>query len=260
MNLSPHVFTFPFLLPRVVALLRNWPVYLLHYLGRTGRPARYLLRDGRVLVDEPGTLAGTFAVVFIRREYGVFRDLRTIVDIGANMGTFAVYAAGLCPQARILCVEPEPRNYARLQEHLRMNNLSDRVTALPLAIGGRAGPRRLALRDSPVHSLIAEQSDAQFLEVPCTTLPELLRENGMTQVDLLKINCEGMEYEILETLTAADVAGIDRIRMEYHNLDGGRRNGPAARARLEELGFHIERYSRYRDSSGFIWARREGVP
>ena len=259
MNLSPHVFTFPLLLPRVIALLRNWPVYLLHYLGRTGRPARYFLRDGRVLVDEPGTLAGTFAVVFVRREYGVFRDLRTIVDIGANMGTFAVYAAGLCPQARILCVEPEMNNFSRLTEHLRLNGLSDRVTALPIAVCGRAGTRRLALRDSPVHSLVAAQSDERFMDVPCTTLPDLLRDNGLPHVDLLKINCEGMEYEILGSLAAADVAGIDRIRMEYHNLDGEQRNGPSARARLEELGFQIERYSRYREASGFIWARREGI-
>ena len=74
-------------------------------------PAEYRMRNGIRLMDATGTLAGTIAVVFVRREYGRLRNLRTIVDIGANMGSFSVYAANSCPEADIYCYEPVPGNF-----------------------------------------------------------------------------------------------------------------------------------------------------
>src|SRR5690348_16146894 len=100
---SQHYFTFPFQIPRVVAEISNWPQYLSNYLLRRRQPAEYRLRKGFRLIDSRGTLAGTIAVVFVRREYGPMEDYRTIVDIGANMGTFTVYAALKCPTAKIYC-------------------------------------------------------------------------------------------------------------------------------------------------------------
>ena len=75
-------------------------------------------------------------------------------------------------------------------------------------------------------------------------------------IDLLKINCEGSEYEILETCTDAEFERIASIRLEYHNMDYPNKNGDSLARFLEARGYKIQRFSQYRGSSGFIWADR----
>ena len=97
--ISKNYFTFPFYVPRVCRLCSNWPEYLRNYLLRKKTPADYRLRNGVRLIDGTGTLTGAMAVVFVRREYGPMKGFRTIVEIGAHVGSFAVYAAQSCPNA-----------------------------------------------------------------------------------------------------------------------------------------------------------------
>src|SRR4051812_8881460 len=107
--LTQNHFTFPFYIPRICSLFANWPEYLANYAWHRSKPGEYRLRNGLRLVDSTGTMAGTIAVVFVRREYGRVEKFRTIVDIGANLGTFALYAAYSCPETRVYCYEPERR-------------------------------------------------------------------------------------------------------------------------------------------------------
>ena len=60
------------------------------------------------LRDKEGTLSGTIAVVFIRKQYGSIEGKSTIVEIGANVGTFAIYAASANPSVRLYSYEPMP--------------------------------------------------------------------------------------------------------------------------------------------------------
>jgi hypothetical protein len=75
--------TFPFYVPRIYSLWSNWPEYLFNYALRRHKPAEYRTRKGFRLIDGRGTLAGTLAEVFVRREYGSLERFRTIVDVGA---------------------------------------------------------------------------------------------------------------------------------------------------------------------------------
>src|SRR5437667_5032517 len=99
--LSRNYFTLPFYIPRIVRLCVNWHEYLFNYLSRRGKQAEYRMRNGIRLVDDSGELPGTVAVVFVRQEYGPVERFRTIMDIGANVGAFSVYAAHCNPDARI---------------------------------------------------------------------------------------------------------------------------------------------------------------
>ena len=94
--ISKNYFTVPFYIPRVCRLCSNWHEYLRNYLLRKKTPANYRLRNGVRLIDDTGTLTGTVAVGFVRREYGTMSGFRTIVDIGAHVGIFAIYAAQSC--------------------------------------------------------------------------------------------------------------------------------------------------------------------
>src|SRR3954467_1394643 len=80
-------------LPAIIQNVENWPTYLLYYLGIRKGGGEFFFRNGAVIKDKEGTASGTIAVVFIRKQYGSIADKSTVVEIGANIGTFAIFAA-----------------------------------------------------------------------------------------------------------------------------------------------------------------------
>lgn len=254
--ITQNYFTFPFYIPRIWSLWTNWPEYLFNYVLRRHKPAEYRMRNGFRLIDGTGTLPGTLAQVFVRRQYGSLEGFRTIVDIGANMGSFAVYAAQSCPDARIYCYEPEQQNFGLLKRNIEINELEGRVSAFQCAVASNNGRRELTVRESPVNSFHVVSDDASRRVVNCTTLRDILADLRLGAIDLLKMNCEGTEYEILEGCSEDDLDRIANIRLEYHILDAKNRNGECLARRLESRGYRIERFTRRLKESGFIWATR----
>lgn len=256
--ISQHYFTFPFYIPRTVRLFNNWPEYLFNYLSRRHQPAEYRLRSGTRLIDSAGTMAGTMAVVYLRREYGLPHDARVIVDIGANMGCFSVFAAERCPAATVLSYEPEAGNYDILNKNITVNHFQDRVRAHQCAVAGEGGLRELIVGESPLNSLVIDSQSQRRQRVDCITLSDIITGHNLPQIDFLKINCEGAEYEIIERCPDSDIAKLRTIRLEYHNFGDKERNGRYLAALLRQRGFSIERFTTYCNESGFIWASRKG--
>ena len=254
--ITQNYFTLPFYIPRIRRLWTNWPEYLFNYILRRHRPTEYRMRGGLRLIDATGTLPGTLAEVFVRRQYGSVERFQTIVDVGANVGSFAVYAALSCPGARIFCYEPEQQNFLLLRQNLQINGLEGRVVAFQCAIGATSGPRKLAVGISQLNAFDDLRGGASHQVVGCATLRDIRTEHRLETLDLLKMNCEGAEYEILESCSNSDYEGILNIRLEYHNLDARRRNGESLRRHLQARGYRIERFSRRLTYSGFIWATR----
>jgi len=209
------------------------------------------------LIDGRGTLAGTIAVVFIRREYGPMQDYRTIIDIGANMGCFTVYAALTCPNAEIYCFEPEERNFEVLTQNIAINSLEGRVRAFQCAIAASSGDREMAIGESPLNSLVPLEACGTHQTVRCTTLRDFFIQNKLETVDFLKMNCEGAEYEIFESCTREDFDRMPCIRLEYHNLGSAKQTGEWLAKHLESQGYQIEHFTCYLEESGFIWALRK---
>jgi FkbM family methyltransferase len=259
---SLNLLSFPLYLPKILRLLKNWPLYLMNYLGRRSCPAEYRMRNGYRLIDGAGTLAGTIAVVFVREEYGPLKTHKTIVDIGANMGSFALFAAQRCPGARIFCYEPDSRNFAVLKQNIDVNGLQERVLAFPCAVASESGDRKMGLAASPDHSLLASGGAGAEEWVRCTTLRDILQQHDLETVDFLKVNCEGAEYEILYNCTPEELQHVANIHLEYHSCHGQRNNGNALCEYLRGKGFEIGRFTRHVDrtglfkESGFIWAAR----
>ena len=257
--ISRNYFTFPFYIPRIYRLWSNWPEYLYNYLLRRSTPVEYRLRNGVRMVDGSGDLTGTLAVVFVRREYGDVKRFRTVVDIGANVGTFALYAAQAAPDAQIYCFEPEQLNFQLLQRNIDGNGLEQRISAFRCAVASTNDRRDLAVGASLLNSFHMQSEGAEIQSVDCLTLSDILAIHQLHTIDLLKINCEGAEYEILQACPSYVFDRIANIRLEYHNLDDNGRNGESLSRYLQTRGYKIERFTRYLNRSGFIWAGRVGL-
>jgi len=68
-------------------------------------------------------------------------------------------------------------------------------------------------------TVFAQQNSTQIAETPVITFDQLVQEMVQTQIDLLKLDCEGAEYAILMGASAESLARVQRIIMEYHDLD-----------------------------------------
>ena len=188
----------------------------------------------------------TFYENIIRRDYlgsGVaLGPGSTVLDIGANIGTFSILAASIVgPGGRVLAFEPVTETFERLRENVALNGL-DNVECRCAAIDGKEGTltlqvsRKSAL--STAHMGNRDGVDQNSVTVPCLTLESVLSDRSIGRIHLMKVDCEGSEYKILESLTPEVAARIDQIAMEVHQIPG--RNHEGLRATLDALGFDVE--------------------
>ena len=122
------------------------------------------------------------------------------IDIGANIGYYSVVAAKL-PNVRVLAFEPSPHETKRLLHNVQINGLEN-VKLYPTALSNRTGTAILNLFgvDNPGKNslLVDESSITKAIIVPCNRLDTLIEKSVMQQVNLIKIDVEGLEYEVLQ--------------------------------------------------------------
>jgi L-glutamate---[L-glutamyl-carrier protein] ligase len=216
----------------------------------------------------------------------------TVVDIGANIGMFALWAEPQIPRGRLICIEPNPRVLECLRLNISRNGLNN-VAVVPVAAGATDGTMELVCHpgwealaystavDAPwffnksragrvvrwmMQRLLRQshQTAAQKpFAVPQMPLARIMDEHAVTTIDFLKVDCEGSEYEILRSLDAAHWARIERIVIEYHEFGRDRSHRELVRL-LEDNGFEVERvrtlltrlFGLTGASVGMIWARK----
>jgi len=222
--------------PKVSDLLRNarrapeilrcaretsqWPQITTTYLGfsKLPYPSDLRLRRGDHIHLQELTDLKAFWQIYLRRIYCVEASDQIILDIGANVGLFSLYAARQAPAARIIAVEPFPQTFQRLLEIVADHRLADRITCLDCAISGVGGPRLMANGPSPSQqrARAAAGRNAPGIQVLSKTLRDLLQEQALTSIDLLKMDIEGSEYEVLLSTSLDVLRTVRRIAIEYH--------------------------------------------
>ncbi len=228
-----------------------------------GGPVRARLRDGtRVHAPEVRTLLAAVDEVYSRRMYSPdgFEPGGddVVVDVGAHIGLYTMYAAQRTV-GRVIAVEPSDDNVRYLCENIAANELKN-VVVVHAALGAREGSGDLLRgRFSVGHSLIAnpaaETGFGGIEEVRVTTLGALFDAEGVNEVDLLKIDCEGAEGTILRAAGVEVLRRVRRIVLEYH--DGwSELNHDALMRLLQSARFSVRRVAD-RDCYGYLYAMRD---
>ena len=209
--------------------------------GMTRRLVRYRMRDGSRIVCRVMDSGGPLSV-HVDGDYDLpgidWAGVRTILDVGAHVGSFTIWAARRAPGARVLAVEPNPESFALLARNIGENGLRDRVTAVNAAVAGTPGAGMLELVDHSLGTRLARNGQGQ-VPVRIETVPNLLADAGMESVDLVKIDCEGMEYEVFEGLGPERLRSFGALACEYHPVAG--RSVGAIEDSLKEAGFKVSR-------------------
>jgi len=143
-----------------------------------------------------------------------------IVDIGAHVGVFTAWAATRYKGRRIVALEPSSRMCGVLRENIASSRLSD-VTVVQAACGGFTGEATLYSRGcDAMNSLYAKDnygSSFRSLETArVVSLDDVFRRFAIERCALLKLDCEGAEYDILFNASSDTLDRVERIAMEYH--------------------------------------------
>jgi FkbM family methyltransferase len=185
---------------------------------------------------------GDWISVYVHDDYAIqipWPELRSIVDIGACVGSFTVWAGRMAPNARLVAVEPNPDVIPYLDDNIRGNQLQGRTTILECALG--SSPGLASLEDSQAlatNMRVVSVEVGRGPTVPQVTLEGLFDQTEITQCDLLKLDCEGGEYDVLLTAPEAVLERVRAIVCEYHPVN---RHTPAQLiARLTASGFVVD--------------------
>jgi FkbM family methyltransferase len=244
-----------------IGFVQNWGD---HYVATYGsaRPAlmTYRLRNGLQLEARPRTLdVAVLKDVFSHHVYtprGFEIEANSIVlDVGAHVGAFAASAARSAAGVTVYAFEPSPENFALLSSNMARNGLSN-VLPAQCAVAGGGGVRQLHVSDSPAeHSLHIVKPGAVQLPVSSITLAEIIEQHAIKTIDLLKMDCEGAEYEILEAAVGQGaLQRVRRVALEAHVLDASRSPSWLV-ALLRAQGFHV-RAGFEGTATSMIWASR----
>lgn len=129
---------------------------------------------------------------------GDVSDTGIVVDIGANIGSFSLYAASLGAK-KVIAVEPEKGNLNLLRHNISANK--DNTPDCEFIIddhGISGGARRAYITDAHGDSRIVKEIHNNELQpVRLITLAELFKQYNLEYIDVLKIDIEGLEGEVI---------------------------------------------------------------
>jgi FkbM family methyltransferase len=146
----------------------------------------------------------------------------TVIDIGAHIGRYTITSSKQVGKTgKVVAIEADPDNFQLLKRNIALNNLTN---VLPLNYAVFSTRTRMKLYEQSASAkynsvmLSRAAKTKNYVEVEADTLDSILKQNGINQVNWIKIDVEGAEFEVLKgstkTLSSNDIS----LLVEIHNI------------------------------------------
>jgi len=204
----------------IMMIAKNWPSVLSWHVFKKGGAVTVRLRNGTLLnVSGPADLSMLTEIWAIEQYTPQGFEIKrkdVIIDVGAHVGFFSVYAARYAPEGMVISFEPLPANYENLKKNIFQNGIKN-IRPFNLAVAMTSGVRDFYEYEghNGCHSLYF-RGNGKKIEVSAISLKEVLVKNKVEHCNILKMDCEGAEFEILLNTDKAVFSKIDKIVGELH--------------------------------------------
>ncbi len=193
------------------------------YLGITQLPSSRIvkLRGGcKIQIDTPDDLISIWGC-WIRQDYPVWGNEKVIIDAGANIGAFSLFAANKNRNANILAIEPVSGTFEKLQHNVRVNLLDSRITWTKVGVAANDGEQIIYLGNAGTYSSSYQAQTDRTETIKTKSLQHIIEDfaDG-NEIDLLKMDCEGAEMDALLGANTDTLRCCKRIVIEYHTFSG----------------------------------------
>lgn len=205
---------------KIMKIFKNWYMYPIVYFKLTNKKfvifktKTNLKIKLRVRSTDLMALTNVWVIEEYKEKNFQILENDNIIDIGSHIGLFAMYASQKCDKGTIFCFEPIKENYDLLLDNLKLNNIKN-VKTFNIAVTGSDFTVTIYLSDDDAgHSIFLHNTN--LVQVKSTSLKKIFDDNNIEKCDLIKMDCEGAEYEIIESLPSNYFNKITKMIIEYH--------------------------------------------
>ena len=174
-----------------------------------------------------------------------------VIDVGANIGLFSVFAAHAAKDVTVYAFEPVPSVFQALEANASWYGKGN-IRAFACGLSSSPGQASITyyphstvqstlfsdqkedqetlravlanaerpLSESEVDGIVAERMQSETVPCEIKTLSQIIAEHQLTRVDLLKIDVEKSEFEVLKGIREEDWCKIQQIVIEAHDVNG----------------------------------------
>ena len=245
------------ILLKAIKIIKNWYVYVFIYFKSIKTEYAILeTRSGiKIKLRINSTDLMAFTHVWLLLEYDKpgfeINDDDIVLDIGAHIGLFSLFASQFCKKGIIYCFEPIKENFDLLLANLQLNKIMN-VRPYNIAVAQNIGNVTIYLnKDESGHSMHVRA--ARSVQVESNSLKNIIDSNKIEKCDLIKMDCEGEEYEIINSLPPGYFNKINKMCIECHFVDDKPYLLENMIKKLESLAYRIT-WRSISKSIGFLYA------
>jgi len=227
-----------------------------YFIGKKNRhkkPLVFTTKPVHITFNVPASIYLVFKEIFMNDVYAIDELLKkvpqnpVIIDIGANVGFFDILLLSKLPSATIYAYEPLTANIATFKKIIDTNpSIQQSISLYQYAVTGV--PKEyleLYMENTEDSQVVASvfldfnASNTRKISVPCITLSNIITQHKIENIDILKIDCEGSEYDIIYNTDPNIIRKAKIIALEVHDVDNDKNNFAAIKKYLVSLGYTI---------------------
>lgn len=242
--------------------IQNWNDYLVYKLGGQKKEKFNFKLRNKFPVSVPRQLIVEFKECLFEEIYYKHLPKKiftinnpVVIDIGANAGFFSVFSLYKLKNPKIICFEPIKRNFALLQNTLSAAK-NDNLLIVNKAVNDKNGELILKFDKTMEFTTSASLYDNPYGSdeeiVISITLESIFSDYNLSKIDILKLDCEGAEYNIIYNTCSHFFEKVNCITMETHKGKNENENNCQLANYISNLGFNV--ITKHGD---FIWAFKD---
>ncbi len=244
----------------IIPYFRNPLRYTLAYYSILPSPNRLDLKNGDSFITEDYKSAfSVIKEIYAMKEYDPalkgLREEPLIIDIGANIGVFDVRAKRMYPKSKIISYEPFGNNFNLLKKNLALNKVEN-VFTYKLGVADKKQVKTLYIHKENLGANSLYNKTDTTVKIFTISLNQAFSQNKISKCDLLKLDCEGAEFDILYNASKSTFNKINKIFLEYHDYSNSGKAEDLAKF-IANQGFNVKLRPFAVDRSlGYILAER----
>jgi len=217
-----NIFRKSFLIPKCISKIKNWQVALSYYLGDKNEEQEVLLKDDTKCIMRNKSDAVAFFENFIlevstAQKFFDIKQSDIVVDIGAHVGYFTLYAAKRASNGKVISFEPTKESFLILKKNIKINNFQN-IIIENFGVAKLAEQTTLFVdkKYGIANTLYGNDKNLEEEKIQTTTLYDICKKYDLKKIDFLKMDCEGAEFEIILNAPSKVLEKIQKITAEIH--------------------------------------------